>query len=417
VVKLCSLGATLVLLGSIATSSHAQERLSLDDAIQLALRQNPLIGSSQEGINAARGRFWRALSPPPPSFTAGYDYIPVESGISNYGERSLGISLSIEFPTSTVLRGSAASRETDAAVAGLSAISQSVVMRVKLAYFGLLAAQTKLALAHENLRVAIEFVQKAETRYNVGEGTNLELLTARVQRTQAESAVDVALNARRLSLGELHLALGNHPDRSDTLLSLIDTLSHSMPVRSLEYYMAQLSSSSPELRSMHSLRDAASSRRALAWSTLLPNFTLSYARQVQGVTTGLYGVSLGVSFPLWFMLDQRGQIQEATAECARLDWDIQARAAELAQETKSAYVSLANEERQVRLYDSTLVPQGEEVYRSAAASYAAGEITYVEYLQARQLLISVRDAHIDALYNFNAAYARLEKVVGTALTQ
>ena len=47
----------------------------------------------------------------------------------------------------------------------------------------------------------------------------------------------------------------------------------------------------------------------------------------------------------------------------------------------------------------------------------AGEITYIEFLQARQTLILARGTYIDALYHYNAAIAQLEKAVGRTLSE
>ena len=76
-----------------------------------------------------------------------------------------------------------------------------------------------------------------------------------------------------------------------------------------------------------------------------------------------------------------------------------------------------NDERQVQLYNTDLLPQANEVYRTAATSYQAGEITYLEFLQARQTLISARSTYIDALYNYNTAIARLENAVGRTISE
>ena len=86
-------------------------------------------------------------------------------------------------------------------------------------------------------------------------------------------------------------------------------------------------------------------------------------------------------------------------------------------DVKNSYQEFTNDERQVQLYQNDLLPQAQEVYRSAATSYEAGEITYIEFLQARQTLISARSSYIDALYHYNAALARLEKAVGRPIAE
>ncbi len=144
---------------------------------------------------------------------------------------------------------------------------------------------------------------------------------------------------------------------------------------------------------------------------------MSYYRQVEGSNPNLYGVSFGISLPIWFLLDQRGQVQEATATYAKAESDLRSKENFLSLDVKNAFLEFKNDERQVRLYNTDLLPQADEVYRAAATSYEAGEITYIEFLQARQTLISARGTYIDALYHYNTAIARLENAVGRTISE
>jgi len=417
VVKLLSLGGLLSLLCHALALPQSTEKLSLKEAVEIALQHNPEIVGARRGIDAARGRFWRGISPAPASISVGYDYIPTGSGIKGYGERYVAVSQSLDFPTTIVLRGSSLSSETDAAESNFLATSLSITMQAKLAYYAVLAKQQKLRLAEENLTVADDFALKAGIRLTVGEGTNLEHLTARVQRTQAQNAVKVARNELRLATSELNLALGRGNEQLGQELTLTDSLSHQSYALSLESLIEQAHQSNPQLQSARFRLSAASANRTIAWSSILPNFSISYSRQVQGNNPDLYGVSFGISLPIWFLLDQRGQIQEATAEHARVEAELTSKQNFLSLDVKNAYLEYTNDERQVQLYTTELLPQADEVYRAAALSYQAGEITYIEFLQARQTLISARSTYIDALYRVNAAIAQLEKAVGRTINE
>ncbi len=413
--KFLSLGGLLFLLCQALALSQSAERLSLNEAIETALQYNPEIAGARRRMDAAQGRFWRGISPPPAVLSVGYDYVPIGSGITSFGEKFVAVSQSFDFPTTIAFRGSALSHETDAAGADFLSASQAVTMQAKLAYYGVLARQQKHTLAKENLTVAEEFAQKAGIRYNVGEGTNLELLTAKVQQTQAQNAVEVARNDLRLATSELNRVLGQGREQLDQEFMLTDSLTDQPPAFSLDSLMEQLLQSNPELQATQYRLSAASVNRTIAWSSILPNFTVSYSRQVQGGTSNLYGVALGMTVPIWFLLDQRGQVEEANAEHARMESALLAQRNLVNLEVKNAYLEFTNNERQVQLYSTDLLPQAEEVYREAATSYQAGEITYIEFLLARQTLIVARGTHIDALFNFNAALARLEKAVGRTL--
>ena len=415
--KLFSLAGLLLLLGGTPVFSQPPVQLSLKDAIGIALQQNPDIIGARRGIDAARGRFWQGVSLPPPTLSLGYDYIPTGSSISRYNERAIGISQSFDFPSTIFLRGSSLSSEIDATESDARSLQLSVTMQVKLAYFAVLAKQRKLTLAEENLRVAADFADKAGIRLNAGEGTNLELLTAKVERTRAQNDVEVARNHLEVATSELDLVLGRGIEHGGQEYVLTDTLSHRPHTFAIESLIDHAQKSSPQIQSAQFRLNAASTRRTIAWSSILPSFTVSYARQAQGGNPDLYGVSFGLSLPIWFLLDQRGQIQEAAAEYARTESELTARRLGVSLGVKVAYLQFTNDERQTALYATDLLPQAEEVFRIASRGYLAGENSYIQLLHAQQMLISVRSASIDALYNYNASLSRLEYAVGRELVE
>ena len=415
-VKNLSLTGMVFLVFHALAFAQVTERLSLQDAISIALRQNPEVASASRGVDIARGRFWQGISPPPASLSVGYDYIPNGRGVNDYGERAITISQSLEFPTTIYLRGSSLSSETRAAEADYRSREVEIVTRVKLAYFDALAKREQVKLAVRNLTIAEDFARKAEIRLNVGEGTNLERLTAAVERTQAINALEVARNELQQNMGVLHTLLGQRRDQTVTEFSLTDSLQY----RPLTVLLGPLMDSgnrlNPRVQAAEFRARAASINRSIAWSSILPDLTVSYSRQAQLGTPNLYGVSFGISLPIWFLLDQRGQIQTASATHSQLEADLRSEQNAVHLETRNAFLALKNDEREVQLYETSLLHQSEEAYRVARMSYEAGEISYIEYLRAQQVVNGVKNSYIDALLRYNTSLARLEYAVGDSLT-
>ena len=405
-------GGVLFLLCPVLAFSQAGEKLSLHDAIKIALQRNPDILAARQGIDAAQGRFWQGISPPPATLSVSYDYIPPGSPISRFGERFIEISQSFDFPTTYALRGSSRSSEIDAAEADARSVSFAVTSLVKQAYFAVLAAERKHLLARENQVIAEDFARKATIRHTVGEGTNLERLTAKVQQTQARNAVEIAGNELRLAGGALNFALGRGKEQLGREFILSDSLAYTQYDIDIDSLTEQAHRSNSELQAASFRLGAASVNRSIAWSSVLPSFSVSYSRQLQAGGLNFSGAAFGISVPLWFLFDNRGQIQEAIATHSQIESELVSKQNLVSLEVKNAWLEFKSDERQVQLHQTELLPQAEEVYRSAAASYQVGEITYLEFLQARQTVISVRSAAIDALHNYNSAVARLEYAIG-----
>jgi heavy metal efflux system protein len=416
-------GLTLFFIGFLLSSASAVlstetgGSLSLSSAIQIGLDNNPDIKASLEKVNASRGRFWSSISPAPADLSITNEYIPTGQKLSNYGEKAIEVSQSVEFPSVYFLRGSKSSIEKEIAKAELTLAKLNVISSVKKAYFKVLALQKQVEIAQENLAIAKDFVQKAEIRYSVGEGTNLERLTAKVNYTAALNDVEVRKNHLITGFAELNFTLGYGRGESRDY-QLTDTLVFIPCDFTLSQLLDDAASINPQLKASKLRVDFCSVEKTLAWSSLLPSFNLAYFNQkVRDDARGYYGASLSVGIPLWFMLDQRGRITEASSNAAAAGAGLRTVNNAVYAKTQAAYTEFKHEEKQVQLYVKDILPQAEEIFRTAAKSYEAGEITYIEFLQAQQTLINSRGSYAEALLSYNLSIVTIEETIGKTLNE
>ena len=388
------------------------KKLSLHEAITIGLQQNPEIKSAKEHISAAKGRFWNGISLPQPDVNVSYEYAPVNSSLRNYSEKTIGLSQSFEFPSNYFLKGSKFNKEERIAIFKLEVTERSVISQIKKSYYKVLVKQYQVKSAEENLAISEDFFTKATIRQNVGEGTNLERLTAKVQYTEAQNNVEVAKNELITAFAELHYSLGFEKQMDDASFSLTDSLVFADHRINREQIYATFEAANPQTKIAKLQYEIASVEKNLAWSSLLPNFNLAYLKQARDGNDGFYGISLGLSVPLWFMLDQKGKIQEAVANESVSESVVQLTKNDIALKLKTAFTDHENNLKQVKLYMNDILPQAEEIYRTAIKSYDAGEVTYLEYLQAKQTLLNSRNNNINALFNHYQSVFRIEEIAG-----
>ncbi|MCX6168484.1 MAG: TolC family protein [Ignavibacteriales bacterium] len=388
------------------------KKLSLNEAIEIGLKNNPEIKSAIENISASKGRFWSGISLPQPEVGVSYEYAPVKSSLSNSSERTIEVQQSFEFPSNYFLKGSKFSKEKEIAVYKLNLVERSVINRVKTAYYKILAKQYQVKSAEDNLAISEDFFKKAEIRQNVGEGTNLERLTAKVQYAEARNNLEVVKNDFTTAFAELNYAVGFGKQSYDSIFSLTDSLVFTDHKINSEQIYKSFEETNPQIKIAELNYGIASVEKGLAWSSLLPNFNLAYFKQTRDGNNGFYGASFGISVPLWFMFDQRGKIQEAVANQSISESELQLTKNEIALKLKSIFMDHENNLMQVKLYVYEILPQAEEIYRTAIKSYDAGELTYLEYLQAKQTLLSSRNNYINALFNYYQSVFRIEEIVG-----
>jgi outer membrane protein, heavy metal efflux system len=409
--RLFVLFAALVLSLNIYGQTEIK-KLSLNDAIVTGLRNNPEVKSARENISASKGRFWSGISLPEPEVGVSYEYAPVNGSLNNYSEKTLSISQSFEFPTNYFLKGSKFNKEEEIAVYKLNLTERSIVGQIKISYYKVLAKQYLVKSAEENLTISEDFYKKAEIRQNIGEGTNLERLTAKVQYTEARNNLEIVKNELTTAFAELNYSLGYGKQSYDSNFGLTDSLVFVDHKISLEEIYKSLEETNPQIKIAELNNGIVSVEKSLAWSSLLPNINLAYFKQSRDGNNSYYGASFGISVPLWFMFDQRGKIQEASANQSISESELQLTKNEVALKLKSAFTDHENNLKQVKLYVNDILPQAEEIYRTAAKSYYAGELTYLEYLQAKQTLISSRNNYINALFNHYQSVFRIEEIAG-----
>ena len=404
--------AALALFISKLNGQTEINQLSLNEAIEIGVRQNPELLQSAENINAAKGRFWKGISLPQPELELSLEYAPVNTSLSNYSERTFAISQSFEFPTNYFLKGNKYSKEEEIALEQYLLKKYELVKQIKSAYFKVLADQSIVKYSEENLIISDDFYKKAQIRYNVGEGTNIEELTAKVQLSEAKNKLEIAKNNLNTSLAELNYVLGYGNQNKTPSLQLTDSLVYTEHNLSLETVYQTAEETNPQIKEAELNNGIAGVEKTLAWSSLLPNFNLAYFKQSRDGDSGFYGASFGVSVPLWFIMDQRGAIQEASANESISEAILQQTKNEIRLKLKNAYTNYVNNKQQIKTYTDDILPQTEEVYRTAIKSYDAGELSYLEYMQVKQLVINARENYITALFNYNNSLFELEEIIG-----
>ncbi|MDP4174494.1 MAG: TolC family protein [Bacteroidota bacterium] len=388
-----------------------ENSLSLEEAISIALKSNPEIRSSEERINATKGRFWSGISPVAPELSVNYEFVPKGQSFSNYGEKSIELSQAFEFPTSYFLRSSKYSFESEIARTEFLQTQISLTSRVKEAYYNVLFREQMLVIAKENLSIAEDFYKKAEIRANCGEGTNLERLTAKVQYSEAQNNLESSLNRLKSSYSDLNFVLGKDK-QNDYSYKLTDSLDFKPAEFTLDKLYDEAILINPEMKISELRLNSSSVDKKLAWSGLLPGFSLSYFNQSQNGSSGFYGGSFAISVPLWFMFDQRGKIEEASALALASEAEMRLTKNSVFLKINKAFSNLKNAEKQVLLFQKEILPQSEEIYRAAFNSFDAGEISYLEFLQAKQTVISSRGSFLNSLLDYNMALVSLEEATG-----
>jgi cobalt-zinc-cadmium efflux system outer membrane protein len=383
--------------------------ITRQQAIDLALSQNPQLRAAGEQVAEARARVVQARAIPDPALTATIVGQPGLLRPSNATEHDYGLGLTIPFPDRIRLKGDVAAADVQSARFSTEQLRQQVASQTSQTYDSLLVALRNEDDFQRARSLAQEFLTRTEARFTAGTAPRLDVIKAKVDLAQAQNQViagerDIA-NARA-ALNRLMGRLLDAPLTPAESLSIPDSLP------SIEPLEARALQTRPELRGLAAERAGASAGTTLAKEFWLPDFTIAVTRLAVTRTAPTYDTGIGVSFPIFFWQHTGGEVAESRhreLELAATDRDLRA---QVGQEVRAAYTNAATALLQARYLRDELLPEAERAYQIASKSYALGGSSALEVLDARRTLLDAATQYTAALGAANDAIARLQLATG-----
>lgn len=409
------------------------DRLTLDQAIALAVRAHPSISAARGSsrLQEARLGVVKADRYPQVDLTANYrrgtaNFAPTSQtgsslnriatgGTSNETFNNYTAALSLQQRIFDFGQTGAA---VEAAREGLrarrldeEATVKNVVVNVKVAYFGLLGERHLVRVNEETVRQFEEHLRQAKGFFEIGTRPKFDVTKAEVDLTNARLNLIRAKNAAEVARLTLANAIGLPNQPVGQLEELLD-------FRRVEIGQAEALSEAlerrPELRSLQaSLRAGEASVRA-AQRSFYPVFSGIADYTYRGQEFPLvwnWDVGLNLTFPLFSGYLLKSQLAEARANLMTVEANQEALRQSILLEVRQASLNLTEAEERVRLSD-LVVRQAEENFALANGRFQAGIATSVERTDAQVLLTNARTQQIQALYDYKVAEAHLEKAIG-----
>jgi cobalt-zinc-cadmium efflux system outer membrane protein len=393
------------------------EKLSLDDAIQLALQRNPTVLAAQKAIDAADARILQAGRIPNLELTASWNETPFSFNILDADEQDIGLEQSFEFPGKRGNRIEIATHDKGIIELNLERTKRIVTSKVKKAYYALLLSQESVASIAFVLDLLKQFQRLVTDRYQAGTSTYLDVIRAKVEITRIGNELTEAKRNAELRRAELNLLLGNE---GSTHLILTDSLRH-VPLRpTLEEALSQLTQQSAVLSIVRRSVVRQQSVISLAQKSYLPDFSVGLFHQRRAeqppfptpqslgrITSGL-GVELGVSLPLWFSQAPKGEVEEAKANLDIAQIALDAVQRRVRTSIANTYNIVMVAEAQLKVFDTTLLHDVEDALKAGVTSYQNNQIDALNLVDIYRTYRTTKLEYNRAIFNYLVAIADLE---------
>ena len=284
--------------------------------------------------------------------------------------------------------------------------SLDVEYEIRMHFFRILFLQELVELTRLNADALAGTRDLMETRAQVGEVKELEAIRLRVEHLRARNAAEAALLELDQYRRHLNTFLGNVLPADFTL---VGELAADTPEPELEALVQGALPTHPDLARAAREREEAEHRMKASRMRWLPDPVISGSSE-RGLDGEIRRVGVGIQIPLW------NQSRAATeADRQRMVGAAQREEA-LRLEVEAQLMIHLNHLRlnrqTLRLFQEGLLEEAETSMQIAETSYREGEISLVEYLDARRTYHSIRIEYFQALYDWNVERAALERAAG-----
>jgi outer membrane protein, heavy metal efflux system len=384
-------------------AAQSPSTLSLNDAMARAIEANRTLLAARTaraidvaGIQAARQRpnpevsFENERETPHWAFTG---TVPLETS----GKRQRRIDVA-----------NATLAVTEAETARITADVRADVRR---AYYQVVGAVRRVAIAQELEAIQSRARDAAQDRFQTGAAPRLEPLQASLALAQAQNEVAAArgeLNAARADLNALlAYPLDAAPTLADTLLT------GQLPTA--EAATQQVQAANAELQVLQRRIDEERARVALAKAMRRPDPSVTATLTYDAPGEFVYGWRAGAAVALPIFTTGRPEIAVAEATLARTVADRDARVAQITGAVSAALARATAARQTVERYETEILPASLQVEQMAEESYRSGQTGLPAYLQTLQAAREIRQRALQAGLDYQLALADLERAMGTPL--
>lgn len=436
-----------LLLLSLTGSQLGAREISLEECLEIALKNNESVLSSRQKLLASEEKVMEAQSARFPQISLQATYtrlsevakftinlptsglgLPGAVGTQGPLEMKLGTEniyngqISIQQPIFTWGRisrsiriaelGSASSREE------LKKTELDLIFNVKKAFYDLLLAKEIARMTKESLDISEKHLYVARKYFEQGLISNYDLMRAELQVEQLRPAIIKAENGVALAKAALASVIGMDLDED---LEPKGELSYENPESGLELEkLLEMALSRPELKALSIQEEIAKESLRMAKVGNMPNIiamaNYSYKNGTPPDVDEMrrtWNISLVLSIPIF-----DGWATKSRTEQARANLEYVRRMKEMMEkgiklEVKQAYLSLKEAEATIAAQERN-IKQAEELLRIANVRYENGAATSVDIGDAQLALMQAKVGKAQAIYGYLIALARIERAIGGA---
>jgi cobalt-zinc-cadmium resistance protein CzcA len=392
----------LILFALTTRSSFAQQQISLDKAIEIALMNNRQI--KNETIRSQYAKALIKTNADLPKANASAEYGQINSA---YNDSKFGITQNFAFPTVYNRQKQLLVAEWNASLLGVSLKEHEIKKVLTQLFYTFLYLKGKESLLQKADTLYERFYEKARIRLEKGESNILEKATAQTQRAgiamqllQVHQAIDMALLEMQVLLNSKEQFVPELP-----ALKMPQNKSFSKV------------SSTPLLQMLQQQQQIAKAQIAVERSKMIPDFAIGYFNNSFrgiGADNKLYNSSnrfssaqVAMSVPI-FTQFQKAKIRGAKIQENLLQNQYETELAQQQNQYDQLLVQYKSNKQIVETFEKSELQNATSILGTANLQFVSGDINYLEFVMLCNQAFQIQSNYLEALKAYNDALIALE---------
>ena len=411
------MSAAALVFTSLAAFAQSPVRITIEEAIQMALRHNHTLQAARTTIQQNQAAEITAGLRPNPNLFVDWEYLPIFSRpqgetVAEYIQAStegdIGASYLIERGHKRERRIEAAKSATAVTRSQVADNERGVAFQVGSLFVNAQLAQSTLDLARQDLKSFQATVDISEVQFKDGTISENDYLKIKLQLLQFEQDVQQALLNKAQSLSDLRQQLGYESVPVD--YDVVGEFEYKPLVVTLEEMQAKALQNRPDLRAAELGITAANSQYALAKANGKqdPTISANYSH-----ANGISGATWSFSIPLAIFDRNQGNIAQTRVGIRQAEETKKAASGQVLTDVKDAYEGLQESARIAQLFRSSYLQVSQRSRDISEYAYRRGALALLDFLDAERTYRATQLAYRQVVAAYLTAVEQLRQALGT----
>jgi cobalt-zinc-cadmium efflux system outer membrane protein len=416
-VRLLAVVALGCLMSADSARAQAPTRITLEQAINLALQHNHTLQAARTVIQQNQAAEVTANLRPNPTLFTDWEYLPLFTRpqgetVSDYiqasTEADLGLSYLIERGKKRQHRLQAAKDATAVTRATVMDNERTIAFQVGQLFYNVELAESTLDLARTDLKSFQSTVDIGQIQYKDGGISQNDFLQLKLQLVQFQTNAEQAVLAREQALSDLRQQLGY--DSVPAEYDVVGEFEYRPLVVTLEELQQKALQNRPDLRAAVLGVTAAGSQYALAKANGKQDPTLSanYSH-----VNGLNAATWSFSIPLAIFDRNQGNIAQTRIAITQAQEQQKAASGQVLTDVRDAYISVQSNSRVAKIYVDGARNDAKLSRDISEYAYRRGAIALLDFLVAQRNYDAIELSYRQAVAAYLTAVEQLRQAVGT----